>query len=273
MFARLLAALRARKAAPAEAPAPAAVAPDGQSSAPRPPSEERRPETPPPTGETAELAALIERLRAEDPGFRVFGSAGHRYRLGWPLAAAELEAFEAEHGVRLPEAYRDFVATVGNGGAGPYHGVEPLYAEGDLSRPFPHVADPEDGGEDEAETPGTILLCHYGCGLYFHLVVNGPAHGSVWYYERGFARVADGFAEWYRGWAEQALRRLAGERAAQGLRVGMTRAEVAAAVPGEWKESAGGDPGTRYFQARDVPVQLKLDDRDIVVSAEPWHAL
>ncbi|HSQ57589.1 MAG TPA: SMI1/KNR4 family protein, partial [Gemmata sp.] len=88
--------------------------------------------------EPDDLGELLARLRAADRVFRVFGSDHHRYQLGAVLSEAELRNFESAHQIKLPADYRRFLATVGNGGAGPYYGLEPLGTFGrDLSRPFP----------------------------------------------------------------------------------------------------------------------------------------
>ncbi len=63
----------------------------------------------------------------------------------------ELINFEKENKITLPLGYRTFLKQIGNGGAGPYYGLEPLesgrevdldYKNGkdllDLSKPFPY---------------------------------------------------------------------------------------------------------------------------------------
>ncbi len=57
-----------------------------------------------------------------------FGVGKHQFRLNPPLAEAELVAFERQHGVVLPDDYRQFLLLAGDGGAGPYYGIEPLSA-------------------------------------------------------------------------------------------------------------------------------------------------
>lgn len=72
------------------------------------------------------MSAIREKLaelRAADPGLRVFGASRHRYELNPPVDEAFLTRFETEVGVPLPEEYRTFLTTVGDGGAGPYWGL------------------------------------------------------------------------------------------------------------------------------------------------------
>lgn len=114
-----------------------------------------------------------------------------------PLPAADVEDFEARNGIRLPSAYRAFVTTIGNGGAGPYHGLEPLdvgVTGHQLAGEFPY--DPGTLG-----VPGTTSVWTYWdeyCGTLllsrqepvewdYHetaepqnlLVVSGPGRGRV----------------------------------------------------------------------------------------------
>ncbi len=59
------------------------------------------------------------------------------------MAESEVDAFERQHGVELPDDYRGFLLLAGDGGAGPYYGIEPLAAW-------------ELWFEEEAESPGFL---------------------------------------------------------------------------------------------------------------------
>ena len=101
------------------------------------------------------LGELLRCLRSVDRDFRVFGSEKHKYRLGPVLSESTLSDFESNHSVRLPEDYRRFLATIGNGGAGPFFGLEPLGAFGrDLSKPFPLTQATEHLSKNELERLG-----------------------------------------------------------------------------------------------------------------------
>jgi hypothetical protein len=160
----------------------------------------------------------LERVRASGTKFGVFGEEGHNYELHPPLSNEEVSEFEVEHGVRLPEDYRQFLTRVGNGGAGPHYGLFKLgeiddgfgYGPwddfiGQLSSPFPHTegwndlaGKPDDSTEMESEAydalieafdqryydprqvDGAIPICHKGCALRQWLVITGPEAGHVW---------------------------------------------------------------------------------------------
>lgn len=228
--------------------------------------------------EIAELGDMLRRLRAADPNFRVFGSAEHRYRLGPTLSEDELAAFESANRIRLPEDYRRFLAEVGNGGAGPYYGLEPLGTFGrDLSKPFPFTKATDTLNDEELallpdrdEYPGILEFCHQGCAIYAYLVVNGPTYGTIWNGREDFYPTNLAFGVWYRRWLERALLTLDNERLVPRLRVGMSRADVLSEVGGDWRARPALGRPVRYFEAADIPAQLELDERDVVVKISPW---
>lgn len=97
----------------------------------------------------------LHRLKKSNRSRRIFGAATHRLILHPPLLDDDILAFEARHDIRLPDDYRGFLLHVGNGGAGPAHGLFKLgemdeghatksWDETDgfvgmLSKPFPHT--------------------------------------------------------------------------------------------------------------------------------------
>ncbi|GAA3925164.1 hypothetical protein GCM10023085_03130 [Actinomadura viridis] len=151
-----------------------------------------------------------------------FGEDKHRFRLGPPLPEAEVAAFEARYGVRLPREYRDFLTTLGHGGAGPYYGLLPLETwhrsvigdlpSGHLTRPFPlepgSRPGPE-GCEELGSNPfsGAIPLVHQGCSYASLLVVTGPARGRVVDIDLDrqppFFTSDTGFLAWYERWLDE----------------------------------------------------------------------
>jgi hypothetical protein len=100
----------------------------------------------------------LRRLAAQDARLEVFGARSHGYRLNHVLPLARIRALEDRRSVQLPSDYVLFLTKMGNGGAGPFYGVNPLGERdsdtgdetrswwsgdpliGDLTRPFPHTA-------------------------------------------------------------------------------------------------------------------------------------
>ncbi|MDR6978844.1 hypothetical protein J2X68_005576 [Streptomyces sp. 3330] len=169
----------------------------------------------------AEAAALRAAFAVADGG---------QSALGWEA----VRAFEAEHGVVLPEPYRTFVAEVSGGSSqGPpaYGLLEPAAlpsdwpddgAERDLAAPFPLTAAwlwEEDEGPwedpeaviDQVFRHGSVVLGTDGCAMNWHLVVTGPRRGRIWRVtdvgampfdaESGHTTCAPGFAGWVAHWA------------------------------------------------------------------------
>lgn len=230
-----------------------------------------------------QLRELVQRLAEADASLRVFGADMHRYRLSPCLSEEAVAAFESSNRIALPADYREFLLHVGNGGAGPFYGLRPLDAEGrDLARPFPFEATAEmtepaerPKGEWGTRAPGTLELCHQGCTYYYYLVVSGPSRRTMWEGEDDVSFFPTGlsFAQWYRCWAEKALRALANEPMISRLRVGMTLAEVLDTVKGDWQTRPASGRDTRWVEATDIPAQLEIDPSGVVVKVKPWSSI
>ncbi|MGI5447686.1 SMI1/KNR4 family protein [Streptomyces sp. CA-243310] len=54
------------------------------------------------------------------------GAWRHQFRVGSRLGSAQADAFESEHRIELPPAYRTFLVELGGSGAGPFYGLLPL---------------------------------------------------------------------------------------------------------------------------------------------------
>ena len=154
---------------------------------------------------------------------RVFEAESAAPALGWDA----VHAFEARHGIVLPEPYRTFVAEVADGSplGPPARGLLGLSQmpgdwgadrpERDLSAPFPLTEawvweDDDTLTEEELEEAldsvtdhGSIVLGTEGCGFYWHLVVTGAQRGRVWAVtDVGAAPQEKDFLGWARVWAE-----------------------------------------------------------------------
>jgi hypothetical protein len=155
------------------------------------------------------LREKLERLAKQDSGLEIFGADEHRYHLNPPLSEEELEQFESEFELKLPQDYRAWILNVGDGGAGPFYGLLPLrdnkgekVCPGDASRieafylnELLHDAATHAVGDEDYRAKrdailethrhlfenGIKLLAHEGCGMFSALVVKGEHRGSVWY--------------------------------------------------------------------------------------------
>lgn len=70
-----------------------------------------------------QIRQKIELLKQKDQSFKIFGAKEHQYLLNPCLTETEIQNFEQQYHVTLPDDYRDFLCYVGNGGAGPMYGL------------------------------------------------------------------------------------------------------------------------------------------------------
>jgi hypothetical protein len=216
----------------------------------------------------AQLGAKLSLLRVRDGNCQLIGANHHKYALNAPLVEKEVADFEVQHQLALPADYRAFLATLGNGGAGPFFGMVPLQDSiltSDLiddpmilSKSFPlgqavelselikaHTEFDLFADDDSLDTyyrrieedrefreinsrletqfhssyfsRGSLMICDYGCGLAFRLIVSGDARGQIWLDDRandsGLYPLGDpytakpvDFLAWYDQWLDHSLR-------------------------------------------------------------------
>ena len=161
------------------------------------------------------LEKILEKfyyLKSIDKEYKVFGSTSHKYEFRKPLKEGIISDFEKKYNVKIPYEYKLFLLEVGNGGAGPFYGIEPfencLFSNLDYlnenyllnpSIPFPYTDewniefdnDYSDENEelieefeneyfDNKHITGLIRICNFGCGHYINLVVNGEEYSHIW---------------------------------------------------------------------------------------------
>ena len=159
-----------------------------------------------------QIRTKIENLKKLDKKYSTFGSNRHKYELNKTKSESELREFETNNSIILPTEYREFIKLIGNGGAGPYYGLEKLekgnYADLDsggsgekidLSKPFQFTEKwnlnnnqfKDEKGEirhDLKDTEyfkpdwanGMMRIANFGCGVSINLIVNGDEYGNIW---------------------------------------------------------------------------------------------
>jgi len=182
-------------------------------------------------------AAQIERLRHKLDRLldicQRYPSFAKEHRIAAPnapLAEAEIERFESERGVQLPEDYREFVAGIAHGGPGPYQGILRLESWAEAA-PWPCGDAPQDylagpcllrpdmprdehwyealGCSHQRRFQGTMAVCRQGGTRYGLLIVTGPCRGRIVLADlaQGPPRFAPQvkFLDWYEDWLDETL--------------------------------------------------------------------
>jgi hypothetical protein len=132
----------------------------------------------------------------------------HGGALSAPLSADDLGDVETMIG-ELPTDYRDFLAAIGEFGAGPGYGLLSPMVAARMQTGGGTFAWTDGEGPKQAAR-GVLPLAHAGCGVMWLLVLTGSHRGEVWVDARSSdgraRRVAASFSVWYREWLASAVR-------------------------------------------------------------------
>ncbi|MEU2132358.1 SMI1/KNR4 family protein [Streptomyces sp. NPDC018352] len=138
-----------------------------------------------------------------------FGEEKHKFNPGPKLTEARVAAFEAEHDIVLPYAYRQFLTHIGGSGAAPFYGLMPLERCSLLvmnPRGEPGTPRGFDGTEPRAHGRDLFLhIIEMGCTDVCVIAVTGPLTGRVLigngdgYWGPNVSSATD-FLDWYERW-------------------------------------------------------------------------
>ncbi|MDR0227526.1 MAG: SMI1/KNR4 family protein [Flavobacteriaceae bacterium] len=78
------------------------------------------------TEQIQRIQSKLNQLQQLDQDLEVFGADTHEYLLNPVLTAQAITDFEKQHQVTLPEEFIAFITQIGNGGAGPFYGLQTL---------------------------------------------------------------------------------------------------------------------------------------------------
>ncbi len=174
---------------------------------------------------------------ASSENIDVFGASSHKWQHNNPISSESVDVIESYFDIKLPSEYRHFILKLTDGGAGPDHGLLPLFksvkwkmdhGQTDILRiPFIHTEpyyesdDPIVIDADNRESTneitsderyriidycyaGTLDICDMGCGYTYKLIITGPARGFVWQdlsaVDQGMLPTGKKFLEWYEDW-------------------------------------------------------------------------
>ena len=164
----------------------------------------------------------------------LFGADSHHYQLNPPLDIAQIAQWQRRTGAQLPQEYMQFMTQLGNGGAGPYYGIErfedsenrydavalPCVLSPEMSdeewQTLCHLA--EDCSDEEYDAresvihQGLFYLGTCGCTYDILLVVTGEHAGRLVYTHEWcdsptpyqFAYESH-FLDWYERWLDEII--------------------------------------------------------------------
>jgi hypothetical protein len=161
----------------------------------------------------------------------VFGSDKHKFNINPPVTPSQIIEHEKKYQFNFPEGYRRFLLEVGDGGAGPFHGIKQQFTAAGLRHeeakhfhresiyqtPCPEderwknsVIGQEIGESDDAiHFQGNMAIFEVDCGIEGVLVLNGLMTGAVCLTDYGVTPYSFWepplFLDFYEAWQEAVL--------------------------------------------------------------------
>lgn len=166
----------------------------------------------------------------------VFGSDKHNFKINPPATPNQIIEHERKYRFNFPEGYRRFILEVGDGGAGPFHGIKQQFTgpgatlrheeakhfhrESIYQTPCPAnekwqniVIGPDyqeiEENDDAVYLQGNMVIFEVGFGIDGVLVLNGPMVGAVCITDYGFTPYSfwepSQFLDFYEAWQEAVL--------------------------------------------------------------------
>lgn len=188
----------------------------------------------------ARIKAKVDQANRLDPERKIFGADLHEYEWDVPASNEEVIRFEEHYNITLPDEYKAFITTLGNGGpgsyggAGPFYGIYPLgdfgylehaskYMSGEsvidstltkakwkLLTAFAEKFDSDSEAYNQYYDrlfSGLMFIGTQGCNFQTMLILNGPDAGRVVYIDQDLQQpiVKEGFLDWYENWVDELL--------------------------------------------------------------------
>lgn len=181
------------------------------------------------------IKKLIEKVANKDKNYKIFGADSHKYLLNETVSLEQIRAFEAKYQVELPEEYVFFITKVGNGGAGPFYGIDPLCLDEEYEKHYQKLSKPTNYNDDYLQfckkclalsekekldeddinfgdcLDGVLNINTQGCTFDTLLVLNGSRKGELVYIDWNLELynpprlINMTFLEWYQGFFEEVL--------------------------------------------------------------------
>lgn len=160
-----------------------------------------------------------------DKDFKQYKAEEHKYLMNDCLNDSDLNNFEQQYNIKLPDQYKKFITNIGNGGCGPFGGLYPLQKFSFIVKPQIVASDSivfqkkwkeayKNGGINclDILMRGFIPIGNQQGGNIFTLLcINGEYINKVFYFDWDrelpfFMCFENSFLDWYERWLDEVIK-------------------------------------------------------------------